>query len=189
MKLFLTAKIFFVLLISLSFAQINFAQEPSAEKSAQNQTEQAQEDGDRLPFMQNRTEKKYEPPGTGSLLLKTLGAMILIVGLIFAGAWVLKKLGYGGIKSIDSEDIPALAILSKVSTGNGQTLSIVKFGERTLLIGSTQNSFDLLAEENETRQNPRSVAEMLADEEISFKQQLENAQENMAISNVSGGQI
>lgn len=189
MKLLLTAKIFLVLLISFSFVQINFAQEPPAKKSAQNQTERAEENSDRLPFMQNRTQKKYEPPSTGSLLLKTLGAMILIVGLIFAGAWVLKKLGYGAIKSLDSEDTPALAILSKVSTGNGQTLSIVKFGERTLLIGSTQNSFDLLAEENETHQEPRSVAEMLADEEISFQKQLENAQENLAISVGSGGQI
>jgi flagellar biogenesis protein FliO len=190
MKLHLLIKILFVLLVSAFLVQVCIAQEPTAEEQTQTQAETT-EDSDHLPFMQKEQTAEYEEPGTGSLLIKTFGALLLIVGLIFAGAWTLKKLGYGGIISNNSEDTPELAILSKVSTGNGQTLSIVKFGERTLLIGSTAQSFTMLAEQNEDelKAEPRSVADMLAEENLSFEEQFEKAQDNLAILPKNGGQI
>lgn len=190
MKLHLLMKILFVFLVSGILVQVCLAQELTAEEQTQTQTETT-EDSDSLPFMQKEQPAEYAETSTGTLLVKTFGALLLIVGLIFAGAWTLKKMGYGGISSTNSEDAPDLAILSKVSTGNGQTLSIVKFGERTLLIGSTAQSFTMLAEQNEDemKAEPRSVADMLAEESFSFEEQFEKAQDNLAVSNQNGGQI
>ena len=127
---------------------------------------------DRLPFMQTeQTASAPAEPSTGGLLIKSLGAMILIIGLIFFGAWGLKKFGFGKFKNIDSADAPSLSIVSTLSVGTNCSLSVVQFGQRTLLVGSTPKSFTLLADEmNEAEfssMNSRSVAEMLA-EETSF---------------------
>lgn len=129
-------------------------------------------DSDRLPFMQREREPELAAgPGTATLLFKTLGAMILIIGLIFAGSWTLKKLGYGGIgPAAADEDVPELIVLSKASPASGQLLSVVRFGKRTLLIGSTSQSFTLLAEAEtgpgeEGGAAVRSVADLLAAEE------------------------
>jgi flagellar biosynthetic protein FliO len=132
---------------------------------------------DRLPFMQKeQTATAPAEPSTGGLLIKSFGAMILIIGLIFFGAWGLKKFGFGKFKTNESADSPALSIVSTLSVGTNCNLSIIQFGQRTLLVGSTPQSFTLLADEmNEAEfsaMNSRSVAEMLA-EETSFAEELE----------------
>ncbi len=131
--------------------------------------------------MQTEQNSESQEPGSGGLLLKTLGAMLLIVGLIFFGAWGAKKLGFGGIRS--SVNDGDLAILSSVSLGNGRTILTVRFGERVLVVGSTPQSFTLLAEDagndKDLLQNSRSVAEMLAEETGSFDDTFEQAQNRL----------
>ena len=104
-------------------------------------------------------------------MLKTLGTLLFVVGLIFFGAWGAKKLGFGNAKTNVAEDAQ-LTILSSVNLGNGRTISTVRFGDRVLVVGSTPQSFTLLAEEEASGaaaakisfENSRSVAEMLAEE-------------------------
>jgi flagellar biogenesis protein FliO len=86
--------------------------------------------------------------------------------------------------------------LSSVTLGANRTLSVVRFGEKTLLVGSTAQSIALLATEDSAggrtdQAVPRSVAEMLADddedfsfegdaqEEVSFNETLAAAEENL----------
>ncbi len=199
-----------ILFILLFFSATNLSQTEKAEKkstktpttsqksteepSAQKKTEPMRE-GERLTFMQKDKVMARSQPESGSLLLKTLGAMFLIVGLVFFGAWSLKKLGFGNNSASATDSSPELVILSNVSPKNGQTISVVKFGERTLLVGSTAQSFTLLAEEQMTTQEefepndftsqPRSVAELLAEENISFDLELEKATKKL---NIFGGQ-
>ncbi|HEX3101066.1 MAG TPA: flagellar biosynthetic protein FliO, partial [Pyrinomonadaceae bacterium] len=138
-----------------------------------------------LPFMQSGETPESQEPSSGGLLLKTLGAMLLVVGLIFAGAWVAKKAGFGGSKSNGLPDELGLAILSSVSLGNGRTISTVRFGERVLLVGLTSQTFTLLAEEKPDKElsihNSRSVAEMLAEETDAFGQEFDNARTRLGI--------
>jgi len=149
---------------------------------------------ERLPFMQTGENAESQEPSSGGLLLRTLGAMLLIVGLIFFGAWGAKKLGFGGIKSNASPDDLELTILTSVSLGSGRTISTLRFGERVLLVGSTAQAFTLLAEE-ETRsekkslQTSRSVAEMLAEENNSFEDEFEQAQTKLSIWEEKGERI
>lgn len=133
---------------------------------------------DRLPFMQTeQTATAPAEPTTGGLIFKSFGAMLLIIGLLFFGAWALKKFGYGKFKTNESLDAPTVSILSTTSIGSNCNLSVIQFGQRTLLVGSTPQSFTLLADEiNDEAEfsavNSRSVAEMLA-EETSFAEELE----------------
>jgi flagellar biogenesis protein FliO len=140
-------------------------------------------ENDRLPFMHSEDAASSEEPTSGGLLLKTLGSLLLIVGLIFFGAWGARKLGYGGERAADVGDVD-LAVLSTVSLGKDRSISMVRFGERVLVVGSTPQSFTLLAEEMPAEkismENHRSVADMLADEENLFADELARAEINGA---------
>jgi flagellar biogenesis protein FliO len=140
-------------------------------------------DSDRLPFMQQEQAPAYQEPSSGSLVLKTLGSLLVIVGLIFVGAWGAKKLGLGGVRSGDASGKADLAMLSSISLGSGRTIATVQFGSRLLLVGSTAHSFTLLAEENRdagaSLHSGRSVAEMLAEETASFDSEFKLAQTNL----------
>jgi flagellar biogenesis protein FliO len=181
-----------VLLIFLSLAPVCLAQ--SAENTTANtQTTEAQGDDENLSFMHTADNPQTQEPSSGGLLLKTLGAMLLIVGLIFFGAWGAKKLGFGGTRSSGSPDEMGLAVLSSVSMGSGRTISTVRFGERILLVGSTTQAFTLLAEEQTGKElsihNSRSVAEMLAEEGPSFNDEFEQAQNRIELWNDKGENI
>jgi flagellar biogenesis protein FliO len=173
-----------------SFAQIKDESKPD-EKLAQ-QSEPLGED-ERIPFMQKSETTISSEPSSGGLMLRTLGAMVLIVGLIFAGAWGLRKLGFGNTKS-DADDSFDMAVLSTVSLGSGRTISTLRFGERILLVGSTPQSFTLLADETDNRSQvnvkPMSVAEMLAeDPETSFTEAFRKAEKNLESWNSEGEQV
>lgn len=175
-----------LLLLIPSFAAICAAQTPTPEPTAQ--TEIMGED-DRLPFMQNQNARETDETSSGGLLLKTLGAMLLIVGLIFGGAWGARKLGFGNSAGKNASDEMNLSVLQSVSLGGGQTLSTVRFGGKILLVGSTAQAVTLLAEEENTAANSllptRSVAELLDEETFVFEKEFEKAQINLE----NGGQI
>ena len=84
--------------------------------------------------------------------------------------------------------------MSSVSVASGQTLSVVRFGERILLVGSTAQSFTLLAdefgeEESLIENKPKSVSDLLAEENASFGKELNRAQSRQSSWNENGGKI
>lgn len=133
---------------------------------------------DRLPFMANsETDSHDQPPSASGLLLRTLGALLLIVGLIVAAAWGMKRFG-GARFGTPQENAPALAVLNSLSLGDRRSLTIVRFGDRTLLLGSTAHAVTLLAEAETDEFSPpaRSVADILSDEKPTlFSQELVSA--------------
>ncbi len=178
--------------IVLLFINSAAAQTPAAAPTGDEQSNQAAPamgDDDRLPFMQDEhAAAPAAESSTGSLLLRTTGAMLLIVGLIFFGAWGVKKFGgkFGLFQSVAAAkpDAPDLIVLNTVSVGTGRTLVVVRFGERNLLVGSTAQSFTLLADEEKgfqqtVRPSSRSVAEMLAEENSSFADELDSADQRL----------
>jgi len=190
MKKNILAKLLIPVLLFLLTAPLCAAQDAQTPPPNQPNTEVMGED-DRLPFMQNQESQAVPETSSGGLLVKTLGAMLLVVGLIFGGAWGAKKLGFGNLSSANPADDLQLKILTSVSLGSGRTISTVRFGERILLVGSTTQSFTLLAEE-ETKMaetsllGSRSVAELLDDDRIHFDLELEKAAERLDIE--TGGQ-
>jgi flagellar biosynthetic protein FliO len=145
----------------------------------------ARADYEDLPFMpREREEGEASAPGVGGMLVRTLGALLFIVGLIAAAAWGLRRIGGAGVNG-QSGDAPEMVVLGTISLGDRRSLSAVRFGEKILLIGSTSQSITLLAAE---RLRParaevpmRSVAEMLKDDDsTAFKRLLAGAGERIA---------
>ena len=144
---------------------------------------QATTGDDRLPFMADAEhEAKAREPGAAGLLMRTFGALLLIVGLIVAVAWGMRRFG-GARFGTPREDAPELSVLNSVALGDRRSLAIVRFGERTLLIGSTAQAITLLAAEDAESDLPvppiRSVAEMLKENEAgAFDHELSVAGQN-----------
>lgn len=166
-------KIIILFLLTLIFALPINAQDNSPKQENQTLSED-----EHLPFMQKETVNQPEETSNSGLIFRSFGLMFLIVGLIFGGAWTLKKFGFGKNNSVSAENSPEVTVLSKISLGNNQTISTIRFGERILLVGATPQQFTLLADEfieaNLDDKKPRSVAELLADEK-DFEGELEKA--------------
>lgn len=189
------SRILLRMMVCLLFLHVFFTgvlSQTSAENQPPSQSEtQPLGEDERIPFMQSDETAKQSDVGGGSLILRTFGAMLLIVGLIFFGAWILKRSGYGASPAKMLSDAPELVLLTSVSMGNGKTISTVRFGEKILLVGATAQSFTLLAEDFKTEnltaetgeefnfQNPRSVAELLAEENFDFESEFANARERL----------
>ena len=179
---------FILLLLALAiFTSFSFAQQPTNDPEQVKQdteivNEKPVSENDPLPFLKTEQSLENSEPTTGKLLFKTFGALILIIGLIFFGAWSLKKLGFGGKKTNSLDNIPELAVLTKVSIEKNQTLAVIKFGEKILLVGATPQNFTLLADESKTKSvsvKSRSVAELLAEENNSFANEFDYAQSRL----------
>lgn len=127
-----------------------------------------------------------EQPSAVGLLARTIGALLLIIGLLLGGTWALRRIK--GSPFATSRDDTRLLVLKTISIGDRRTLTVVRFGERTLLLGSTQQSVTLLASDDDeeiaswsSAEPPfRSVADVLATSlddtptpEISFASELE----------------
>jgi flagellar biosynthetic protein FliO len=152
--------------------------------SPQQQPAASPENNDRLPFMaQTELDTKEAAPSVAGLLLRTVGALLLIVGLIVAVAWGMKRFA-GARFGSPKEDAPQLALLNSLSLGDRRSLAVIRFGSRTLLIGSTSQNLTLLAEdeiEDFSTATPRSVADFLNDEDqpVEFAEQLALASDQL----------
>lgn len=147
------------------------------------------EENEPLPFMHSdQASSTVEPSSTG-LLFKTMGSMALIIGLIFAGAWAARKLGFGSTKA-NSANGRTLAVIDSISLGSGRSVSAIQFGSRTLLVGSTAQTFTLLSEEIDEietgRTAPRSVSQMLAEDTEAFEIEYERASSKINILRQAG---
>lgn len=105
-----------------------------------------------------------EQSGLLGLVMRTVGALFLIVGLVVAGAWLVRRFN-GARFNPSREDVPELFVLTTVALGDRRSLAVVRFGEKTFLLGSTAQAITVLAVE--TPQSalyatpPRSVADLL----------------------------
>ncbi len=132
-----------------------------------------------LPFKLNeRTEAETEQPGVSGLLMRTLGALLLIVGLIAAAGWGLRRFG-GSRFGVAQNESPELVVLHTVALGDRRSLSVIRFGERTLLIGSSGQGITLLDTIYSEDRQPvapqpavRTVADLLVDEAPPFEEEL-----------------
>ncbi len=180
-----------VFIAILVFAFAVFAQESTPSAPTSSSADVLAED-ERLPFMLNEESAAPQEPSSTGLVLKSIGALMLVIGLLFFGTWTLKKLGFGGQKAKGDPDAIALSLLSTLTIGNGRTISTVQFGERVLLVGVTPQSFTLLAEDmpmtDRSEENHRSVAEMLAEEGHSFDDEFEIANRKLNMWRDRGGE-
>lgn len=156
---------------------------PAAQRSAtpttvedNEQTQVPERDAalDKRPFLEPSPGVLAEQaPSTFNLLARTTGSLALILGLLVGGTALFRR--FGGPKALRaSNDVPELAVLSSVPLGRERTLALVRFGSRTLLVGSTPHAITLLTESDEHDERaPVSVAELLDSDD--FAAELERA--------------
>lgn len=118
-----------------------------------------------LAFLRDEANQPAaESPGLAGLLMRTLGALLLIVGMVVAAAWLMRRLG-AARSSLSREDVPELSVLTTVALGDRRSLAVVRFGAQIFLLGSTAQAITVLAAETPERvlyaAPPRSVADML----------------------------
>ena len=86
-------------------------------------------------------------PDTGpglSELFSSVGALLLILGTLFAVYWIIKRFGpasIGGARGAGT-DTPALA--GKLMLGQKQFLAVVRYQGQKLLLGVTEQRITLL---------------------------------------------
>ncbi len=103
------------------------------------------------------------------VILKTVGVLACIVGLMFIVVWLLKKLVPGVVRGPIQR--VELGVVAQLSVGSRQRVAVIRVADRTLVIGVTEGSITTLAE-LETRQtapaaqkeadDPKIFADLLA---------------------------
>lgn len=94
-------------------------------------------------FSSERDEARPEQPGGVASAVRALGALLVVLGLVGAAAWALKRYGRRRAREIDRA---AFGVITSTSLADKRTLSVIRFGAHALLIGSTPSSVTLLAQ-------------------------------------------
>lgn len=127
---------------------------------------------DSLPFMKEDPQNPTEQITGFGLFVRTIGALLIILGLLVSGTWLMRRSSAIGLNV--STDESSLTVISTKNIGEKQSLSVVKFGNKTLLLGTTTQSINVLAMEDsianekfvDTTENTLSVKDLLSEAEI-----------------------
>ena len=60
--------------------------------------------------------------------MKSIGALMLVIGLLVFGTWSMKKLGFGNKAAKSATGEVGLEVLSSMPMGGGKMLAMVQFG-------------------------------------------------------------
>jgi flagellar protein FliO/FliZ len=101
---------------------------------------------------------------SGATLLTTLGYLCLLLGVMFLAYYLLKRLGIQGWGAHGGKDGPRL--ISRLALGARQSVTVVRFRDRDLLLGVTEDRVSLLAdveagEDEDRASGPKSFAALL----------------------------
>ncbi|BCS89362.1 flagellar biosynthetic protein FliO [Pseudodesulfovibrio sediminis] len=99
---------------------------------------------------------------SGTTILTTAGYLCLMLGAIFLAYWLLKRFGVPGAMS--GQGGPRL--ISRLMLGNRQSIAVVRYRDKDMILGVTEENITLLASEEagediEVEQPARSFASFL----------------------------
>lgn len=80
---------------------------------------------------------------SGTTILTTAGYLCLLLGVIFLAYWLLKRFGVPGALT-SGKGGPRLR--NRLMLGNRQSVAVVRYRDRDLLLGVTEHSITLLSE-------------------------------------------
>ncbi len=81
---------------------------------------------------------------SGTTILTTAGYLFLLLGVIFLAYYLLKRLGVPAAFT-SGQNGPRL--ISRLMLGNRQSVAVVRYRDKDLLLGVTDNGISLLSEE------------------------------------------
>ncbi|TDT86355.1 flagellar biosynthetic protein FliO [Pseudodesulfovibrio indicus] len=99
---------------------------------------------------------------SGTTFLTTAGYLCLLLGVIFLAYWLLRRYGVPGALTT-GKDGPRLR--NRLMLGNRQSVAVVRYRDRDLLLGVTEHAITLLSESEaapeEERPERKSFAAVL----------------------------
>jgi flagellar biosynthetic protein FliO len=102
------------------------------------------------------------PTGGGLDLMRLAGSMVIVLGLIFAAAWVAKKLG--GPRSFGGGG--AVRVLSRNGIGPRQSVMLVKVGSRVIVVADSNGTLSPLSEITDESEIARLIHDLTPPEKI-----------------------
>jgi flagellar protein FliO/FliZ len=99
-----------------------------------------------------------------SHFVESILSLILVLGVIFGAAWVLKR-----FKGVEVGSQKQLKIVESISLGSKEKIAVIRCGEQFMLLGITQNQISHLAELTDYKETAESASP------VSFKTLLEKA--------------
>lgn len=98
------------------------------------------------PELQQSLKTNAHEPGALSIIF----SLIVVIGLIYLTGVIYSKLNLVGVKTIKeqlkNQDINKATVISTTQIGQGRNLHVIEIDGKRLLIGSTQNSINLIKE-------------------------------------------
>ena len=83
---------------------------------------------------------------SGSGTLRMVVSLLVVLSLIFAGVFLLKKVGpYSGIIGSQAQAKHPMMVLSRLSLGQRRSVCLVRVGDEILVIGVTNANMSLLS--------------------------------------------
>jgi flagellar protein FliO/FliZ len=73
-------------------------------------------------------------------ILTTFGSLIVVLGLIFGLAWLLKKMRLPAMGNAKG-----LAVIKQIPVGTKERIAVIKVGEEQFLVGITPQSINLIS--------------------------------------------
>jgi len=109
-------------------------------------------EGGRTDLENNRIDQDGKPAGSGQIW-QTLGALAVVVGLIFAAKWLLSRYGGGRVRRGGG----VIEVLTKTAVSARHSVMLIRVGSRLLVVGAGGDGMNTLTEIND----PEQVSELL----------------------------
>jgi len=100
------------------------------------------------------------PVDSGTAILTTAGYLFLLLAVIFLAFWLLKRFGVPGALSSNGKSGPRL--VSRLMLGNRQSVAVVRYRDRDMVLGVTESRITLLAEEEAGEEEPAAPSASFA---------------------------
>jgi len=106
-------------------------------------------------------------PGVGSAVLKMISALVVVIVAVYVGLYLLRRMM--GRRATGALGVDALTVLQTTYVGQHKAISLVKVGNRSVLVGVTDSQISTLTEldQEETEEIMGQTAEPARSESFS----------------------
>jgi len=124
------------------------------------------------------------------LISRIVFGLLLVLALIAATAWGIRKTGLFSQSGIDAAvQTPSMSVLEALATGQNGVILLVRCEEQVFLVGQTQAKYTLLQELNENTAKKIIESKVKSDSVSSFKSSLANFMQNIKVQSASSSSV
>jgi flagellar biogenesis protein FliO len=122
----------------------------------------------------------------GIILLRIAGSLALVLLIVAAVAWGVRKSGIFGksVASAVAGQTPSMAVLEVLSTGFGGAVLLLRCEDKVFLLGQSQSNYTLLNELDEETAKKVISNKLGSDSLSNFKSSLTNFMQNVKVQRV-----